>query len=420
MPARLWLLALYGLLPVVPKASAGFDSGSSSNIAIYWGQNSINRADGQQRLATYCSNTPVNIIPIAFLTAIKNPTSVNFANAVDNCTTFPGTQLLRCPQIEEDIITCQSLNKSILLSIGGATYTEGGFSSTSEASAWASTLWSMFGPPPSSPPNNDTDTNPATVATLRPFGLASIDGFDLDIESAPTSHLATFASSLRQLIDNTTTTTPKQGKYRRILSAAPQCPFPDLAMRDLLEQVPLDFVSVQFYNNYCGAQAYDRDDENGPGNFNFARWDRWAREESVNREVKVLLGLPGGPTAAGSGYVSGEQLGRVVRYSTGFGSFGGVMVWDMSQAHGNTGFLDTIVAALGGKLPDTTTTATTTTSSTITTTTTSPTTTTSSSQPIGSLVPHWGQCGGRDFKGSTQCEPPYTCVFVGEWWSHCA
>jgi hypothetical protein len=45
-------------------------------------------------------DTPVNIIPVAFLTAIKNPTSVNFANAGDNCTTFPGTQLLSCPQIE--------------------------------------------------------------------------------------------------------------------------------------------------------------------------------------------------------------------------------------------------------------------------------------------------------------------------------
>jgi hypothetical protein len=46
------------------------------------------------------TDTPVNIIPIAFLTAIKNPTSVNFANAGDNCTTFPGTQLLSCPQIQ--------------------------------------------------------------------------------------------------------------------------------------------------------------------------------------------------------------------------------------------------------------------------------------------------------------------------------
>lgn len=160
----------------------------------------------------------------------------------------------------------------------------------------------MFGPPPS----------PPTPAILRPFGLASVDGFDMDFE-APSSNMAAFAAALRGHMD----TVP--GK-RRLLSAAPQCPFPDVAMREMLERVGFDFVSVQFYNNYCGAGSY-------PGNFNFQRWDLWAREESVNTGVKVLLGLPGSPTAAGSGYVSGEQLREVVQYSRGFGSFGGVMVW---------------------------------------------------------------------------------------------
>ena len=37
------------------------------------------------------TDTPVNIIPIAFLISIKTPTLVNFANAGDNCTVFPGT-----------------------------------------------------------------------------------------------------------------------------------------------------------------------------------------------------------------------------------------------------------------------------------------------------------------------------------------
>lgn len=39
------------------------------------------------------------IIPLAFLDQISTPI-VNFANAGDNCTTFAGTQLLDCPQIE--------------------------------------------------------------------------------------------------------------------------------------------------------------------------------------------------------------------------------------------------------------------------------------------------------------------------------
>jgi len=40
------------------------------------------------------------IITLAFLNVIVNPTTVNFASAGDRCTTFPGTSLLSCPEIE--------------------------------------------------------------------------------------------------------------------------------------------------------------------------------------------------------------------------------------------------------------------------------------------------------------------------------
>lgn len=214
----------------------------------------------------------------------------------------------------EDIQTCQSLGKTILLSIGGATYTEGGFTSAEEAASWADTLWAMFGPPP--PADGDGDGGDV----LRPFGEASVDGFDMDFEATAT-HLAPFAAALRARMDEASARTGR----RFYLSAAPQCPFPDHAMGAMLDAVPFDFVAVQFYNNYCGAPSYV------PGaaeqhNFNFKTWDDWARS-SPNKDVKVLLGLPGSPTAAGTGYVSGEQLREVIEYSKQFGSFGGVMAW---------------------------------------------------------------------------------------------
>ncbi|KAK4228584.1 endochitinase 33 [Podospora fimiseda] len=409
------------LLLVVSGALAGFDLVASNNIAIYWGQNSASRPGSQVRLASYCANSPVNIIPLAFLHVIKNPTAINFSNAGDNCTTFPNSQLLKCPEIEADIIACQqTYNKTILLSIGGATYTESGFTSPDEATTFATLMWQMFGPPSSSTP----------ASVNRPFGQASVDGFDLDIE-AVSKNMVPFTVQLRKLMDLDTGTSRR--KY--YLSAAPQCPFPDAAMGEVLasSDTRFDFVSVQFYNNYCGVQSYV------PGNseqfnFNFGTWDTWARNKTG---VKVLLGVPGSASATGSGYISGDSLKEVVRYVKGFASFGGIMVWDMSQVYGNPGFLDSIASALSvPPLPPSTTTTTRITSTsttspiptgtriativtTFTTFTTTTTTITSASPTDTGVVPQWGQCGGVDYTGSTKCVSPWVCREISKWWSHC-
>ncbi|KAK4448458.1 endochitinase 33 [Podospora aff. communis PSN243] len=392
------LLALWGL---VPPALAGFLANSHNNIAIYWGQNSANRPNSQQRLATYCTDTPVNIIPIAFLHSIKSPTLLNFANAGDNCTVFPSTQLLSCPEIESDIQTCQSLGKTVLLSLGGATYTEGGFASPSEATRWADTLWAMFGP------RQPSSTVP------RPFGSAVIDGFDFDFED-PTQNMAVFAARLRTLMDNS------PGRRRYFLSAAPQCPFPDHAMDEILQGVKLDFVSIQFYNNYCGAPAFLPGVNAVQNNFNLGTWDRWART-APNPGVKVLVGIPGSPSAAGSGYVTAQRLGEVLGYARRYASFGGVMVWDMSQVEANGGFLDGVEGALrgvgghgggsesAGAAPV-------------------PVPVPGPAVPPAPVpvpaageggVPQWGQCGGKGYGGPTGCQAPYTCVHQSEWWAHC-
>jgi chitinase len=55
--------------------------------------------------------------------------------------------------------------------------------------------------------------------------------------------------------------------------------------------------------------------------------DNWAKTTSANKNIKLLLGVPGSATAAGSGYVSGTQLNAVIEYSKTFSSFGGVMIW---------------------------------------------------------------------------------------------
>ncbi|KKA30697.1 hypothetical protein TD95_005140 [Thielaviopsis punctulata] len=355
--SRLTSAALVAL--ALPTAvSAGANQGWN-NIAVYWGQNSAGGASTQGRLAEYCSNTPVNIIPLAFMNGIRNPATVNFGSASDVCSKFSGTSLLDCPQIEEDIIKCQELGKIILLSIGGATYSEGGFDTELSAQGYADKVWAMFGP------------KDPKIDVPRPFGKAVVDGFDFDFES-PASNLVAFGQRLRDNMD------AAAGTY--YLSTAPQCPYPDAAVGDMLAgAVAFDFVMVQFYNNYCGVQAFDAASGSAQKSFNFDTWDHWAQTGSKNKNVKVLLGVPAAQSAAGSGYIGVDELAGVIDYCKRFDSFGGVMMWDMSQLYQNKGFLSGVESALqGGKSPDSTTAWESTTTTTTTSTTTEDVTKTAS------------------------------------------
>ncbi|KAF7181335.1 hypothetical protein CNMCM7691_000553 [Aspergillus felis] len=272
------------------------DISSSSTVAVYWGQNSGNT--GQQRLSYYCDS------------AAGLP-ELDFANQESQCTVYPGTNLLNCPQIAEDIKRCQQKGKTILISIGGATSTERGFASEVAAIEAADKMWQIFGP---------VD---AGNTAYRPFGDAVIDGFDFDFESS-VINIVPFANQLRRLMD-----TSAGRKY--YLTAAPQCVFPDVADQAMLNgAVAFDAIWVQFYNNYCGVNAFSFGSMQ-QGAFNFDLWDAWAKSQSKNKNVKVFIGLPGNVAAAATGYVDTEQLREVVAWSKAFSSFGGIMVWDASS-----------------------------------------------------------------------------------------
>lgn len=330
----------------------------------------------------------------------------------------------------DDIQLCQgTYQKTIMLSIGGATYTEGGFSSSAAAISAANNVWAMFGP------------EQAGSTVKRPFGKAVVDGFDFDFEST-TQNMPPFATQLRGLM----TAATMAGGKPYYLSAAPQCPYPDLANNDMLNGgVSFDFIQIQFYNNYCGVSSFVVGAYSQPS-YNFDTWDNWARTGSANPNVKILVGIPAN-TGAGAGYTSGNVLQAALAYSQGFGSFGGVMMWDMSQLYKNPGFQDEVVQYLGseGSPPPTSTattgtaststatssttsasTVTTSTGTTLTTTTSSPSSpTTSTAAPTttapgtGGPVPEWGQCGGIGYSGPTICASPYACVCLSTWWCQC-
>ncbi|KAH8174676.1 glycosyl hydrolases family 18 domain-containing protein [Sarocladium implicatum] len=404
------LSTVIGSLMALPLALAAYSPSATDNIAVYWGQNSYGKGSGelaQQRLAHYCANTDIDVIPVAFLNGISPPIT-NFANAGDNCTAFESNpRLLRCPQLEQDIKECQDkYGKTILLSIGGATYGQGGWPTIDEAEEAADMVWEMFGPVDQS------------SSVERPFGKAVVDGFDFDFE-AYVRNIVPFGRRLRTLMDSCV----EKPFY---LTSAPQCVYPDAANGPALAgEVFFDFIMIQFYNNYCGINNF-REEQQSQNAFNFDVWDMWARNVSANPDVKLLLGIPAN-TGGGAGYTSGSKLAAAIEYSKDFSSFGGVMLWDMSQLYANEGFLEEVVQALDGTpaLPPSQTTSTTalppiqTTSQTIPRTTLQTSSRTASPPgATGILVPHWGQCGGVGYSGPNQCQPPYTCI-GGQWWAAC-
>ncbi|OJJ08013.1 hypothetical protein ASPVEDRAFT_34190 [Aspergillus versicolor CBS 583.65] len=344
-------LVLTAGLALLETVYAKLDLSSNSTVVVYWGQDSYKASGGdiaQKRLGDYCDDSNIDVIVMAFLMTINGPggaPEVDFGSTSKGCDTFNGTNLKNCPEIGEDITKCQSKDKTIILSIGGATYSEGGFKSDKAADDGANLIWSTFGP----------DKGDSKIP--RPFGKAVVDGFDFDFEAAVT-HMGKFATKLRSLAD-----ADKSKKY--YLTAAPQCPFPDAADKDILNtdnSAAVDAVFVQFYNNFCGVNAYtpEKPKDNatkaeGSGsrtaaqNFNFDVWDKWALQESKNKDVRVFLGVPANKGAASTGYLPIESLEPVIQYSKGFESFGGVMMWDVSQAYPNKGFLDGVKKALGKK-----------------------------------------------------------------------
>ncbi len=112
--------------------------------------------------------------------------------------------MLDCSFLAQDIQTCQSKGKIILLSLGGETGATT-FSSAAQATAFGDTLWNLFF---------------AGSSSTRPFGSAVLDGIDIDVEGGPgTQYWDSMINRLRTLAS---------GAGRKIyVTAAPQCPFPD-------------------------------------------------------------------------------------------------------------------------------------------------------------------------------------------------
>ncbi|KAK9448280.1 glycoside hydrolase superfamily [Limtongia smithiae] len=300
-------LLVRGLLGA--HTASAFDASASSNLVLYWGQNSYGEVGAQEDLAYYCQDSTTDIIVLSFLYVFfgeDNLPEINFSGSCSDGSYFDGTELLQCPQIAEDIVTCQDNGKKVLLSLGGSSGSYG-FDNTTQAQEFATTLWNLFG-------GGSSDT--------RPFGTAIVDGFDLDIEGGSTTGYAEFVTAMRAYYDSYTDKT-------MYISGAPQCPIPDEFLNDAMENSYFDFYFVQFYNNYCGADTWSANSTSSY--FNFDAWDSFAKNDGYNPDAKVFLGVPGSSTAAGTGYVTIDVLIEMIdSLASTYSSFGGVSIWCLS------------------------------------------------------------------------------------------
>jgi len=237
------------------------------------------------------------------------------------------------------------------------------------------------------------------TSDTRPFGAAVLDGIDLDIEGGTSTGLAAFVTQIRTLAEG--------ASKPYFITGAPQCPFPDAFLGSVIDAVGFDMIYVQFYNNFCELTEFS-----DPNDWNFATWDNWAKTASPNPDVKVFIGAPAAPLAAGSGYVDPATLTTIIQSTKAeFSSFGGVMLWDISQAVANDRFDESVKAALGGGSSAPTV--------PVSSTTARPTSPTSApSGPTSTASASNGDCAGIVAWVNTAAFPPGSQVtFEGDLWT---
>jgi chitinase len=188
-------------------------------------------------------------------------------------------------------------------------------------------MWKMFGP----------SKNAGTEK--RPFGDAFVNGFDLDIETT-IPNMGAWAKAMRDLMEQ-----DSPGNY--YLSAAPQCPAGHL--QDILSATTFDMVFVQYYNNQ-ECSYIDSGNARGPDSYkkSVEAWNAWAANNTKGSS-KWFMGLPGGKSAATTGYLEVADMTAAVGELSGKGHFGGVMLWDASQSwKGNDNYYQKVKEVLTG------------------------------------------------------------------------
>ncbi|KAI4355165.1 hypothetical protein L6164_003963 [Bauhinia variegata] len=271
-------------------------STNAGGIVTYWGQN-VNEGS----LIQICNSGLYQVVNIAFLSTFgsgRRP-QINLSGHCD-----PAVN--NCKFVSTGIRNCQAKGIKVLISIGGGETNSYSLSSAADARNVADYLYNNF---------------LGGKSGSRPLGDAVLDGVDFDIEgSVGKAFYADLARRLNEL--------GKNGR-KIYLSAAPQCPFPDVNLNGALSTGLFDYVWIQFYNN-PGCEF----DINSPLRFKNA-WTKWT---SSIRAGKFYAGFPASSSAASNGFVPTQTLIKeVLPFVKRSVKYGGVMLWDAS-ADKQTGY----------------------------------------------------------------------------------
>ena len=312
-------LAPGGGIASCPPGGVGVEPERAYKRVIYWGQNAYGGRDPERdnwepSLGETCESGDYDIVLIGFLHIYfdsRNPGRLPGLNLSYHCGTLfrDYVSLLNCSRLAPQIASCQERGVQVLISLGGGVGVYR-FDDDAQARGFADTIWNMF-------LGGRSDDVP------RPFGDAVLDGADLNIEAGGFNHHAAFAGALRARMDS-----DESCPY--LLTAAPQCPFPDAHLGPGPGSVfgehgaDIDLISIQFYNNFCRYSPGRRDlfiDS-------YRQWSSWSQEVGG---PQICIGLPALPRAApAGGYVPRDELAGLFSAIVDDEKLGGFMLWDAS------------------------------------------------------------------------------------------
>ncbi|KAJ3125121.1 hypothetical protein HK100_010986 [Physocladia obscura] len=255
-------------------------TGTPKVLIGYWGQDTVYYDSGslQGSLLSYCQSKNWDYINLAFMnifTGGSNNYLLNFANfGTYDTASVTSAATTAMTSIRNDVTACQKLGVKILLSIGGAS---GDYSlSSGTGVSFATLLYESF-------------FLGANASIPRPFGTAVLDGIDWDIEATIGSQADIVVTNQKlKLLDSNI-----------LISAAPQCPFPDA------------YIGIKF---------------------------------------PIAIALPGSPNSASNGFATISQLTasvNIILQGVYSNSLLGLAFWDVSStnAYEDSGTNNTLAVA---------------------------------------------------------------------------